>query len=379
MLSAPARTSSEDILKAVFNELSSNGSLVGVKPIFDGYVDLEITDARTKMVVLSHLNYSDFYGRKYNYVCQHNYFVGGFPRIDFDFGRAEFPFLEYSLLDHWNENKAELDDKIFVKFFHATSDTISSRKNHLKQEIEHHGHDSERVLLFPMFDRIDERIGEFISMLYFRGRGYISTINVPVPDDYGIPDVTCWKTPLLRELRKSGLVENGCTLQELGTLRMLGKIPSAVKGNLDESDRSIVIEVEPNAGRAYNGVVNQLLDRSRDALQKKYGYLESGRYDDGFIVAPEYSQESRVGVLTYDSKGIQFKDCPRNFSHEESKSSAIKEMDNLFAMVLLSNLTFDEIIGLVPKVKGSTFYDVMKRINQLSFDEIINAVKSVIT
>ena len=71
---------------------------------------------------------------------------------------------------------------------------------------------------------------------------------------------------------------------------------------------------------------------------------------------------------------------PTNQSHEryskpEPKAMSMKEMDSVFRMALLSNLTFDEIVGLLPDVKGRTFHQVMNLMSQIDADRIITEIK----
>lgn len=54
-------------------------------------------------------------------------------------------------------------------------------------------------------------------------------------------------------------------------------------------------------------------------------------------------------------------------------------MDDLFKMAVLSNLTFDEILGMLADVKGKTFHEVMAQISQIDLDKIIEQIEKVIS
>lgn len=51
-------------------------------------------------------------------------------------------------------------------------------------------------------------------------------------------------------------------------------------------------------------------------------------------------------------------------------------MDNLIKMVLLTNLTVDEILELIP-IKSKTFFQVLNEISKLEEDKLIEKIKEV--
>ncbi len=364
----------ENLIKVTFSEMAHEGMLPGIRPVFDGTIDLEVTEPAAKVLVLSHLGYEDA-SAKYNYAYPHSFRVWGYPEIEFEGASYpfKFPFLAQTVQDHWNEHKQEMPGKVLVRFLHTDWQMATSYKNRARQEIIQKGYDPEQVIFVPILE-FEEVIGEFVSLFYFRNQGYITTVGVP-HTGVKIPDVTCWKTPLLRKLRESGLVENGATLMELTMLRAFGKIKSAKKDISDNFDESVVIEVEPSRTRAYGGV-QQLLGQTIALGAHKDGYVEGGNYDKGFIVAPDYTDEYyKIGILSFTEDGLHFRDCPVNYSKPEPKAMSMKEMDSVFRMALLSNLTFDEIVGLLPDVKGKTFHQVMSLMSQIDADRIITEIK----
>ena len=368
-------------LRAVFSEMIGKNMLWGIKAVFNEDTDLEVNDPKMKTLILAYLGYSKDvypYPFKISYSWEEEIEEDGYP--------IRLPFLCRTFLDHWDENKNILQEKMFVKFidFGKTSggDTSYFRRRHnqqiykIKKELEEKGYDLTKVLFIPLYGRIEENIGKFISLFYFRKLGYLTTVLTPFT---GVkePDVTCWKTPLLRKLREFGIVENGATLYELSMLRVFGKIKDDVKDS-DNENRSIVIEVESD--QPSSGVVQllgySLYGKGPYPSNVKEGYVEGGNYDKGFICAPFYKHENRVGVLSFDENGLFFKDCPRNFSIPQKKAKSIREMDNLIKMVLLTNLTVDEILELIP-IKSKTFFQVLNEISKLEEDKLIEKIKEV--
>jgi len=368
-------------LRAVFSEMIEKNMLWGIKAVFNEDIDLEVNDPKMKTLILAHLGY-----RKDVYPYPFKISYSWEEEIGEDEYPIRLPFLCRTFLNHWDENKNILQEKMFVKFidFGKTSggDTSYLRRRHkqqkyrIKKELEEKGYDLTKVLFIPLYGRIEENIGEFISLFYFRKLGYLTTVLTPFTG-VRAPDVTCWKTPLLRKLREFGIVENGATLYELSMLRVFGKIKDDVKDS-DNENRSIVIEVESD--QPSSGVVQllgySLYGKGPYPSNVKEGYVEGGNYDKGFICAPFYKHENRVGVLSFDENGLFFKDCPRNFSIPQKKAKSIREMDNLIKMVLLTNLTVDEILELIP-IKSKTFFQVLNEISKLEEDKLIEKIKEV--
>jgi len=368
-------------LRAVFSEMIEKNMLWGIKAVFNEDIDLEVNDPKMKTLILAHLGY-----RKDVYPYPFKISYSWEEEIGEDEYPIRLPFLCRTFLNHWDENKNILQEKMFVKFidFGKTSggDTSYLRRRYkqqkyrIKKELEEKGYDLTKVLFIPLYGRIEENIGEFISLFYFRKLGYLTTVLTPFTG-VRAPDVTCWKTPLLRKLREFGIVENGATLYELSMLRVFGKIKDDVKDS-DNENRSIVIEVESD--QPSSGVVQllgySLYGKGPYPSNVKEGYVEGGNYDKGFICAPFYKHENRVGVLSFDENGLFFKDCPRNFSIPQKKAKSIREMDNLIKMVLLTNLTVDEILELIP-IKSKTFFQVLNEISKLEEDKLIEKIKEV--
>lgn len=358
--------------------MAEKGMLAGIKPVFDGAIDLEATDSAAKILVLAYLGYQNVSG-KFNYAYPYKLIDWDFPEIQFEREShypIKFPFLASTVTDNWDRHKQEIPDKVFVRFLHTDWQNATSSKNRAREEIRRYGYDPDRVVFHPIVD-IEEEIGEFISLFYFRHLGFITTVGAP-KTGVKAPDVTCWKTPLLRKLRESGLVENGATLMELTMLRLFGKLKSSVRDSNADSSESIVIEVEPSRSRASGGI-QQLLGKSVGYGAQEAGYISGGNYDKGFIVAPDCPDDDRVGILSFTENGLRYQDCSKIYSDTQQKALSIREMDDVFKMALLSNLTFDEIMGLIPDIRGRTFHEVMNQITQTDADRIIQQLLRVIS
>lgn len=371
-------------VKNVFIEMVQKGMLWGITPIFDGNIDLEVNDPKMKTLILAHLQYNEDvypYPFKVSYSWEEELGDNEHP--------IRLPFLNRTFLDHWNENKDILREEMFIKFIDFGKankwDTGSSlRRRHkqqkyrIRKELKEKGYDLTKILFVPLDGKIEENVGEFIALFYFRKLGYLTTVLVPFTG-VRVPDITCWKTPLLRKLREFRLVDNGATLYELSMLRIFGKIKDDVKDST-EGDESIVIEVESDQPSA--GIVQLLgysmYEKGPYPSNVKEGYVEGGNYDKGFIVAPFYKHEDRVGVLSFDENGLFFKDCPKNFSVPPNKEKSIKEIDDLLKWVLLTNLTFDEILELVPNIKSKTFFQILNEIDKIEEERIIEKIRGKI-
>ena len=86
----------------------------------------------------------------------------------------------------------------------------------------------------------------------------------------------------------------------LSVLRVFGKIKDETR-DLDSEDKSIVIEVESN--QPSRGIVQllgySLYGKGSYSSNIKEGYVEGGNYDKGFICAPFYKHENRVGGFEF--------------------------------------------------------------------------------
>lgn len=363
-------------VKAVFLDMIKKGILWGVKPIFDDHIDLEVNDPTMKTLILRYigLSDSDVYSRPIRTIFPDMEYVSEFEFRDRY--PMRFPFLTRTFLDHWRENEKALKEPMWLKFgyFYIRDRTEAGiraqrerQKRKIQDDLKEAGYDPVKTLLVPLYEKVEENIGEFISLMFFRSKGFLTTSFVP-STGVRIPDVTCWKTPVLNELKDRGLMEHGTTLYELQMLRILKKIESNRTGDLDGN--SVVIEVESDA---WGSGIGQLLGTTKGYTYKE-GYVEGGSYDKGFIMCPfECKSDDRIGVLSFDEKGLYFQDCPKSFARTERKQLSLQEIDDLIKMTLLANFTFEEISELVSTC-DMTYFQVLKQVANLKAETIIDRI-----
>lgn len=356
--------------------MAEKGMAQGIQPTFDGRVDLEVSDPRAKALILTYLFHDEGI---YPYRLGLSYFPGAMwdgatPAMQILSGRT--------FLDHWNEHREQLSQRMSVKFVDVGKD-ISERAQRKRMDqiirgLEESGIDLATALVVPLRSKVEEFVGRYISMLYFRKLGYLSATSSDfLPSGVrGTPDITCWNTPLVRKVREFGLVEGGSTLYELSMLRALGRVRGTPARGLDK-DESIVVEVESDAPSS--GVIqllgHLLYEKGPYPPSTKEGYAESGVFDGAFLVAPFYDDQ-RVGVLSFNEKGLFFRDSPSAFSTEK-KEGAIREVDEALKYVLLSNLTFDEIQELAG-TKQATCFHTLQEAGRLKDEKILEKISSLI-
>ena len=121
-------------------------------------------------------------------------------------------------------------------------------------------------------------------------------------------------------------MDNGATLYELSMLRIFGKIKDDER-DLDNEDRSIVIEVESD--QPSSGVVQllgySLYGKGPYPSNVKEEYVEGGNYDKGFICAPFYTHENRVGVLSFNERDCFLKTAQRISQFHKRKRKVSKK------------------------------------------------------
>ena len=377
----------ERAVVAAFRDVIRQKMLWGIEPVSDGVVHFEVSDPKMKVLILAHLWDGEdprVYLYPYPYEQKPRVHTHRF-KVNYSYEEevgdsvypTRLPFICRTFLDHWMENKHILLRKMFIRFieFRAGNDVTErywkticrQRLRDIEEQIRNAGYDRRDVLLIPMWGKVGENIGEFISLFYFRKLGYLTTVLAPFTGP-GVPDVTCWKTPLTRKLRDAGIVDNGATLYELSMLRIFGKIQDDRK---DSSDRDEAIVVEVESERPYPGTYQLLGNDNRK------GYVSEGNYDKAFVCVAFCKNVDRVGLLSFDHHGLVVRDCPENFSVPECKAQSISEIDDLIKMVLVTNLTFDEILRLIGPTKPKTFFQVLNAIVGLDEDRLIEKVKKV--
>jgi hypothetical protein len=64
-----------------------------------------------------------------------------------------------------------------------------------------------------------EEIPTLLTMLHFRAEGY--AVQAPLQTYGGVDDIVAWKSPFIEELRKYRMIEYGCYIDQLRSLKSL--------------------------------------------------------------------------------------------------------------------------------------------------------------
>jgi hypothetical protein len=373
----------ERTIEATFRDLINRKVLWGIEPIFDGSIDLKIKDPIMKMLFLVYMQYDS---AVYPSPLRQTYLAESYPAYDLrgDYP-IQFPFLGKTFMEHWEDSEDLLKAPIWVKFINLEEifpryyyyqprlgeieGKIKKKKDSIRRTLEKEGFTPSTILLVDYYGNIEENIGEFIALLFFRGRGYL-TMNFGPYTGVRSPDVTCWKTYSLKKLVEHGFVEYGSTLYELQMLRILRKIQS---NKIEEGKgESVVIEVESAKSRWGSGIMQLLGNRYTGAE----GYVEG--YDEGYLLCPfSCNPDERIGIISFDENGLFFYECPRSWAVEEKKKLRMKEIDDLVKMSLLTNLTLDETFRLIPD-RPKTYFQLLSRLTNIDIDIILDKIEKAV-
>lgn len=381
------------MIENTFKQMCEEGIMWGTEPIFNDVVDIKVNDNRMKLLILNYLQSTRDIG--YDLAGDRNHYNKTPSELmslsqDFVektksfgcFGYQIDPLSFKNMYDWMNEKLPVFDAPLYIKFYYDNDESNSNWKNVYYSNrksfndelnrIKNNGIDLNRFLPIRFYrkDRwtwsFGENLGEFISMLYFRSKGYITNPHMHVGAGiYGSkdPDMFAWRTPLQKKLIESGIIESGVTIFELSTLCLFGK---AKRNGLDASkpenfDESIVMEVEdtrPQAGIA------QLFEGSKGNGD---GYISGRNFDKAFLVAPfinkDYFKDS-YGVLIFNENGLAFNDCKKTYSDIKPKNYTIQGIDNLIRKVLMTNLSIKDLIDISKdELSNISFYGFINKIN----------------
>jgi hypothetical protein len=324
-------------LKAVWNDFVSQKIVSGVIPIFNE-VDLELKDIKLKFLFWKYFN--------------------EYPTHTLN----EQPLLEKSP----KEEDESFIKKRYVKFYPFTKNAIYKAKQNVRED----GIDEETVIFCPLNP---EEIMQFHCMLFFRSKGYIVIQELTLPDG-GSPDLTCWKTPLLRKLRENDLLNCGASILELSGIKIFGKIMLKHSDEKTNFLKSIVVEAQDE--KTWGEGISQLIYQR---APNKGSYTSEGYFDEAYIAIPfkRIEDEDRVGIFSFDEKGLYFKPCYKRYSKEGSKQSIINQIDRLIKLYLLKNFTFDEICNLI-NIKGKTLAQVLNEIEKIPDEKILDLLDEMV-
>ena len=367
-------------IKKIFIQLSEEKILPGIEPVFDDYIDLKVTNPRTLLLIISLISPSyspfddEFYKLNSNLI-------------------PELNKLQYKVISTFSDELSgllytknfdtildKLNKPAYIKFVFSNLDWWFSSKEINKISKELHSYrgqnirsiwlralDKEKGIIKIISEKYDvnriflvddvfnsEEFPQFISMLYFKHIGFITTDHSSYAkiESSGDPDVTCWKTPLQKLLKEYNLISGGAIMPELATLRAFGKLRDITENKLNDVN-SIVIEAETDKPHRQGAGENQLIGD-----YKSGNYVSGHQYDRAVLVAPYLNNDFRLkfplkyDVLTFDENhGIEFFDSKTYYSNDtykNEKTAAIKYVDKKFFSLILSNFYFSELEEFLP-------------------------------
>jgi len=296
---------------------------------------------------------------------------------EFNGQKIAFPIVSGSCLDFYERNKAALEKAYFCFFYGSTEESITRYRQKVMESLKDKGFGEMNVVFIPITERtykgtsmscVGEDVGELISILFFRNKGFLATNHKLWLQGAKAPDVIFWRTPLVNKLVEMGIFAHGGTLTELAFARVLKRVKGKI---VDMEEKTAVVEVESSKPHSsISKAVSQLL-RDPESSQ----YLQTGFFDEGYAMCPfDFYHDSEVGVLSFDESGIEFHECPKNYS-TENRTFFISQTNEIIKQTLIMNFTLDEILELIGK--PISVYDLLKRIHALDINRVLKAIESI--
>jgi len=276
------------------------------------------------------------------------------------------------------ETKKAFEKSVAFCFLHSsTEESIKKYRQKVMESLKDRGFEEMNIVFIPITERtyrgesfscIGEDIGELISILFFRNKGFLATNHKFWLQGAKAPDVICWRTPLVKKLVEMGILTQGGTLTELAFTRVLER----AKGKtLDTEEKTAVVEVE--SSRPHSSISKAVSQLLRDPESSQY--LLTGFFDEGYAMCPfDFHHDSEVGVLSFDENQIKFHSCPKNYS-TKNKDFFIRQTNEVIKQTLMMNFTLDEIFEIVGK--PISVYDLLKRIHGLDVELVLETIESI--
>lgn len=388
---ATTKEQAQRMIENTFKQLCKEKIMWGTEPIFNDTVDLKVNDNRMKLLILNYLQFPREIG--YDLVGDRNPF-NKMPSENHSkdfveetksfgcFGYQIDPLSFKNMYDWMNEKLPIVNSPLYIKFYYNYGVSGSNWKNTYYSarksfndeldRIKSNGIDLNSFLPINFYQKnkwtwgFGENLGEFISMLYFRSKGYITNPHIHVgAGRFGSkdPDMFAWRTPLQKKLIEEGIIESGTTIFELSTLCIFGKIKhnGLAVFTPDNFDESVVMEVEDTMPQ--NGIA-QLFEGSKHDGD---GYVSGQNFDKAFLVAPfldKYYFEDKYGALTFNENGLTFNDCQKTYSDVTPKNKTIRGIDNLIKTVLMTNLSIKDLMDISKdRLSNISFHNFLSEIN----------------
>jgi hypothetical protein len=214
---------------------------------------------------------------------------------------------------------------------------------------------------------IRESITNLISAEFFMSKGYM------VVEDTGSgPDVIAFKSRLLEDLRERRFIGKGAGICELATIRAFGRVSQSYSEDIPKDE---VIAVESESVNPRKGI-NQL---RRGYEGKRFAYL--GFSDRRVLAAPFLNLgATSLDLLTYNANGLEYRECVKASSAPDfwrsKKFAFLKELHTSMKAMLLLNLTFEEMAGMI-SIGHATAFQVLHDIPKLGIEKILDKIESV--
>lgn len=215
---------------------------------------------------------------------------------------------------------------------------------------------------------IRESITNLFVVRFFMLKGYM------VREDIGSgPDVLAFKVKLLEELRERNFIGKGASISQLATLRTFGKLNEKYKQKVS-NEEIIAIETEANYPRQG---IDQLIKGFRG---KPFDYMNW--LDKKVLAAPFFGEKlEALDLLTYNSSEFKYVKCTEKYHlldfDKSLKFEYLKKLNNDIKKMLLTNLSFDEIISMI-STKSLTLYQVLQKIPKIKLEKVLDKVESII-
>lgn len=203
---------------------------------------------------------------------------------------------------------------------------------------------------------------EYIACKYFSNKGYIVENQIPLFYGIGTPDFGAFQIPeLMESLASKKLIQGGCFLIELASLRIFGK-PAIADGKYNYTKDFVVGEAKTCTNKTQ--------------IQK---YINTRLYNRCFEIIPDKClAEKYSGLILFNDKGqLIIKESPRLKVESNKQQAYIDWLYNYIKYYLLSNLTNEELFKFLEKEMNKSEWDrreFIEFINAMPFEEIIKQV-----
>jgi len=211
---------------------------------------------------------------------------------------------------------------------------------------------------------------EYLATEYLKREGYIVETQIPLSHSEGIPDLGGYRIFTSEsDYEDNKLIDiYGLNIIELSLIRL------GLKNRTGPSPREKSILV----GEAKSSTKNMAVQLDK--------YLETGKFDRAYEIHPfkKSPSKSYFGLIRLDkSFNLESIKPDKTFTHvrKEERKTYVKWLKNYIKYFLIANLTNDELKKYYKEKFGeniSNEEDLIKFINSLEYEDIINRIKKVV-